>query len=85
MLPRPLNLSVRQAHRVQDFEIGHCIIRYAKRMSFKKKIYLGDAMREEHTMVFYKGEMVGIICPISKIDAAKERNGKTQEIKTSQK
>lgn len=54
-------------------------------MSFKKKIYLGDEVREEHTMVFYKDEMVDIICPILKIDADKERNGKTQEIKTSQK
>ena len=38
-------------------------IREAKAMSFKKKIYLSDSEREEHTIVFYKGEMVDIICP----------------------
>jgi hypothetical protein len=41
-------------------------IREAKAMSFKKKIYLGDSEREEHTIVFYKGEMVDIICPKAK-------------------
>lgn len=38
-------------------------IREAKAMSFKKKVYLGDFAAEEHTIVFYKGEMVDIICP----------------------
>jgi hypothetical protein len=60
-------------------------VREAKRMSYKKKINLGDSAREEHTIVFYKGEMVDIICPKSKIGADKEQNGKTPEIKTSQK
>ena len=35
-------------------------------MSFKKKIYLGDSEQEEHTIVFYKGKMVDIICPKAK-------------------
>ncbi|MBK7200103.1 hypothetical protein [Candidatus Amarolinea dominans] len=38
-------------------------IREAKKMSHKKKIYLGDSESDEHTIVFYKGEMVEIICP----------------------
>ena len=41
-------------------------IREAKSMSFKKKIYLGDSEQEEHTIVFYKGKMVDIICPKAK-------------------
>ena len=35
----------------------------AKRMSHKKKIYLSDSEKEEHTIVFFKGKMVDIICP----------------------
>ena len=38
-------------------------IREIKRMSRKKKVYLGDSAPDEHTIVFYKGEMVDIICP----------------------
>ena len=41
-------------------------IREAKTMSFKKRILLGDSEHEEHTIVFYKGEMIDIICPKSK-------------------
>lgn len=32
-------------------------------MSLKRKVYLGDSEPDEHTIVFYKGEMVDIICP----------------------
>ena len=38
-------------------------IREIKRMSRKKKVYLGDSEPDEHRIVFYKGEMVDIICP----------------------
>jgi hypothetical protein len=38
-------------------------IREAKSMSLKKKIYLGDSETQEHTIVFYGGEMIDIICP----------------------
>jgi hypothetical protein len=38
-------------------------IRAIKRMSRKKKVYLGDSEPDEHTIVFYQGEMVDIICP----------------------
>jgi len=37
-------------------------------MSFKKRIYLSDSEQEEHTIVFYKGKMVDIICPKAKGD-----------------
>jgi len=43
-------------------------IREAKSMSFKKRIYLSDSEQEEHTIVFYKGKMVDIICPKAKGD-----------------
>ena len=38
-------------------------VRAMKAMSQKKKVYLGDAAPEEHTMVFYRGKMVEIQCP----------------------
>jgi hypothetical protein len=38
-------------------------VREAKAMSHKKRIYLGDSEPDEHTIVFYKGEMVEILCP----------------------
>ena len=38
-------------------------IREIKAMSRKKKVRLGDSEPDEHYIVFYKGEMVDIICP----------------------
>ena len=38
-------------------------IREIKAMSHKKKVRLGDSGSPEHTIIFYKGEMVDIICP----------------------
>ena len=38
-------------------------IREMKAMSHNKKVYLGDSEPDEHTIVFYKGKMVDIICP----------------------
>jgi hypothetical protein len=32
-------------------------------MSRKKKMRLGDSGSPKHTIVFYKGEMIDIICP----------------------
>ena len=34
-----------------------------KRRSWERKVYLGDSSLNEHTIVFYRGEMVQIICP----------------------
>ena len=33
------------------------------KMSKKKRVRLGDAADAEHTIVFYKGEAVEILCP----------------------
>ena len=38
-------------------------IREAKQGSYKKKLYLIDSAPDEHTIVFYGGEMVEILCP----------------------
>jgi hypothetical protein len=38
-------------------------IKEAKARSRKKKIYLGDLETDEHTIVFYHGEMIDILCP----------------------
>ena len=43
-------------------------IREAKAMSQKRMIRLGDSAPDEHVIVFYKGEMVGIICPEQRPD-----------------
>ena len=32
-------------------------------MNRKKKVRLGDSGSPEHTIIFYKGEMIDIICP----------------------
>jgi len=41
-------------------------IREIKAMSRKKKVQLGDSDTPEHTIVFYRGEMIDIICPNKK-------------------
>ena len=38
-------------------------VRGLKRKSMKRRIYLVDGESEEHTIVFFKGEMEEIICP----------------------
>jgi hypothetical protein len=38
-------------------------IREIKALSRKKKVRLGDSATDEHFIVFYKGEMIDIICP----------------------
>ena len=43
-------------------------IREAKARSHRRVIRLGDSAPNEHTIVFYKGEMVDIICPEQKGD-----------------
>ena len=41
-----------------------------KKMSHKKRVKLGDSAEDnEHFIVFYKGEMVDIICPKSDDDS----------------
>jgi len=41
-------------------------IREIKAMSRKKKVHLGDSATDMHAVVFYKGEMIDIICPKQK-------------------
>ena len=50
-------------HRSHFFENT---IREIKRLSTKKRQYLLDSEAEEHTIVFYQGQMVEIICPKTK-------------------
>jgi hypothetical protein len=38
-------------------------IREAKARSLKRRIYLKDSEREEHTIVFSKSKMIDILCP----------------------
>ena len=45
-------------------------------MSHTKKIYLSDSELDEHTIVFYKGEMVEIICPKEGLKQSKPRKRK---------
>ena len=39
-------------------------IREIKALSHKKVVHLGDSAPDEHTIVFHKGEMIDIICPL---------------------
>jgi len=43
-------------------------IREAKAMSQKRMIHLGDSAPDEHTIVFYKGQMIDIVCPYQSPD-----------------
>jgi len=45
-------------------------VREVKAMSHRRRIYLEDSEPDEHTIVFYKGEMVEVICPLQ--DLAQE-------------
>jgi hypothetical protein len=38
-------------------------VREMEKMSKKKRVRLGDSADDEHTIVFYKGEAVEILCP----------------------
>jgi hypothetical protein len=38
-------------------------IREAKAKSQRKEIHLLDSEKEEHTIIFYRGKMIDIICP----------------------
>ena len=38
-------------------------IREAKALSQRRKVLLGDSETEEHTIVFYKGRRIDILCP----------------------
>ncbi len=42
-------------------------------MSHKKKVHLGDSEPDEHTIVFYKGKMIDILCPKSESANPKEQ------------
>ena len=50
-------------------------VREAKAISHRKKVYLGDSEPDEHTIVFYKGEMVEILCPNVKPKKPSARKG----------
>ena len=41
-------------------------------MSRKKKVQLGDSDIPEHTIVFYKGKMIDIICPHQQAEGEEE-------------
>ena len=38
-------------------------VREVKAESHRKKVYLADSEPQEHTIVFYQGSMIDIICP----------------------
>ena len=44
-------------------------IREAKAQSHRRMIHLGDSAPNEHTILFYKGEMVDVICPEQEPDS----------------
>jgi hypothetical protein len=65
-MPREIFPSSYQCDCGHQSDFFENTIREVKAESFKKRIYLSDSEREEHTIVFYKGEMVEILCPKKK-------------------
>jgi hypothetical protein len=60
-----------------DFSEG--TVQAMKRISQKKRVSLGDAAPEEHTIVFYRGKMVEILCP----KQPQDRDPKQSDTKSS--
>ena len=63
-------------------------IRDIKAMSQKRLIRLCDSAQKEHTIVFYKGEMVGILCPKQRPDLDRSADvgpSTTQQVTVSTK
>jgi len=46
-------------------------VQQMKQQSMKRRILLADSMTNQHTIVFYNGEMVEIMCP------KEDRDGRT--------
>ena len=65
-MPREIFPSSYQCDCGHQSDFFENTIREVKAESFKKRIYLSDSEREEHTIVFYRGEMVEILCPKKK-------------------
>ena len=65
-MPREILPSSYQCDCGHQSDFFENTIREVKATSFKKRIYLSDSEREEHTIVFYRGEMVEILCPKKK-------------------
>ena len=49
-------------------DFSESTIREVKAMSQKRMIHLGDSAPDEHTIVFYKGQMIDIVCPYQSPD-----------------
>jgi AbrB family looped-hinge helix DNA binding protein len=56
-------------------------IREVKAMSQKRLIRLGDSAPDEHIIVFYKGEMVGIICPQHRPDPQRSADAEPSTVR----
>jgi AbrB family looped-hinge helix DNA binding protein len=57
-------------------------IREIKAMSQKRLIRLVDSAAKEHTIVFYKGEMVGILCPRQRPASRPSADAEPSEVHT---
>ncbi len=44
-----------------------------KAQSHKRKVYLDDSEPDEHTIVFYRGEMVDVLCPRKESEEATDQ------------
>jgi len=62
-MPREIFPSSYECDCGHHSDFSENTIKAMKSMSQKKKVYLADSSPEEHTIVFYKGKMVDILCP----------------------
>ena len=62
-MPKEIFPSSYECDCGHESDFSENTIREAKAKSHRKKIFLGDSAADEHIIVFYKGEMVDILCP----------------------
>ena len=65
-MPKQISVSSYECDCGHQSHFFENTIREVKATSMKKTVHLYDSEREEHTIVFYKGQMVNILCPRQK-------------------
>ena len=65
-MPKEIFPSSYECDCGRRLDFSESTVRELKARSHKKKVYLGDSATDTHAVVFYKGEMIDIICPKQK-------------------
>jgi hypothetical protein len=73
-MPKEIFPSSYECDCGHESDFSENTIREAKAKSHRKKIFLGDSAADEHIIVFYKGEMIDILCPKRAVSQPKDRH-----------